>query len=239
MSLEIGSYVDRAGKVTGLPSSYLMGFIIRLNTDDLLIDELEDLASPLTLNTRTPPSVPGGYRRLSGLVNLERPPKIVVGPTDTHVPLIGHDAESLGAEIDMDREELKAHLEAQDARVDVRLKSFEQTVKDAMGEIRLNSVESRGELKAMHVELSHLKNIKGTVLAAAGATIIGVGSILAAMLSFGVASFDTGRETSQLVEEAKRQSVETRQLLEQIQTQQRAMTTSPAPSSAPPASSNK
>lgn len=122
---------------------------------------------------------------------------------------------------DMNREELKAHLENQDLKVDARLKSFEQTVKDAMSEIRLDSVESKGELKALHADLSSLKNVKSAVWGAAGATILGVGGIMAAMLSFGVASFDTGRETSQLVEAAKQQSQQTKALLEQIQAQQK------------------
>lgn len=155
-------------------------------------------------------------------------------------------------EIDMDREELKAHLEAQDLRVDARLKSFEQTVKDAMGEIRLNSAESMGELKAMHVELGHLKNIKGSIWGAAGATIIGVGGILAAILSYGNSNYDTARENSTVIaeakaqivtsgqkveesiramsaqlEEAKRQSAETQRLLEQVKNQQRSPSSLP------------
>lgn len=177
--------------------------------------------------SHTPGSLIASYGRVAAGPNAGVPPIIISGATDTHTPLIEHESDDAFAEIDMDREELKAHLEAQDARVDVRLKSFEQTVKDAMAEIRLNSVEAKGELKAMHVELGHLKNVKGTILAAAGATVIGIGGILAAVLSFGVASFDTGRETSQLVESAKEQTQATQKLLEQIQQQQKMLVAPP------------
>lgn len=156
-------------------------------------------------------------------------------------------SESTTSEIDMDREELRAHLENQDLKVDARLKSFEQTVKDAMAEIRLDSANVRGEIKAMHVELGHLKNIKGSIWGAAGATIIGVGGILTAMLSYGVANYDTARENTDLVaqakaqvvasqnkvdktleamnkqlEEAKKQSAESQKLLEEIRAHQAA-----------------
>lgn len=80
----------------------------------------------------------------------------------------------------------------------------------------------RGELKVMHAELSGLKNVKGSIWGAAGATIIGVVGVVAAMLSYGVANYDTGRETSQLVEAAKQQTEETRQLLKEIQAQQKS-----------------
>jgi hypothetical protein len=160
-------------------------------------------------------------------------------------------AENPKEPLDMDREELKAHLEAQDSRVDLRLMSFEQTIKDAMGEIRLNSAESMGELKAMHVELGHLKNIKGSIWGAAGATIVGVGGILAAILSYGNSSYDTARDNTTVIaeakaqivnsgqkvedslkamaaqlEDAKRQTAETQRLLEQVKVQQSSKSSS-------------
>lgn len=120
---------------------------------------------------------------------------------------------------DLNRDELKAHLENQNLKVDARLQSFEQIVKDGVGGVRYEMAEMRGELKVMHSELGSLKNIKGSIWGAAGATILGVGGIMAAMLSYGVANFDSGRETSQLIEVAKQQTLENKKLLDQIQAQ--------------------
>ena len=97
----------------------------------------------------------------------------------------------------------------------------------------------------MHVELGHLKNIKGSIWGAAGATIIGVGGILAAILSYGNSNYDTARENTTVIaeakaqivkssqkvddslkamssqlEEAKRQTAETQKLLEQVKAHQ-------------------
>lgn len=136
---------------------------------------------------------------------------------------------------DITREELDAKLDATNARLEARLSSFEGAIRETLAAVRQDSAEMRGELKVMHGDLGDLKNIKGSIWGAAGATIIGVGGILAAMLSFGVASFDTGRETSQLVEAAKQQTLDTKKLLEQIQSQQKLFT--PPPVTPPPSSS--
>lgn len=132
---------------------------------------------------------------------------------------------------DLNRDELKAHLENQNLKVDARLQSFEQTVKDAVGGVRHEMAEMRGELKVMHSEIGSLKNIKVSIWGAAGATILGVGGIMVAMLSYGVANFDSGRETSQLIEAAKQQTLDNKKLLDQIQAQQRNPATAPPPES--------
>lgn len=112
---------------------------------------------------------------------------------------------------ELSREELDAKLDATNARVDARLAAFENTVRETLAAIRQDSSEMRGELKAIHVDLSYLKNIKGSIWGAAGATVIGVGGILVAMLSFGVASYDTARENTVLVSESRAQIVESQQ----------------------------
>lgn len=137
---------------------------------------------------------------------------------------------------DITREELDAKLDATNARLEARLSSFEGAIRETLSAVRQDSAEMRGELKVMHGELSGLKNIKGSIWGAAGATVIGVGGIIAAMLGFGVASFDSGRETSQLVEAAKQQTTDTRKLLEQIQAQQKSLV---APTQSPPTPSPK
>ena len=109
---------------------------------------------------------------------------------------------------EISREELDAKLEATNAKVDARLASFENTVRETLAAIRQDSSEVRGEMKAIHVELGYLRNIKGSIWGAAGATVIGIGSVVAAMLSFGVASYDTARENTVLVGESKAQILE-------------------------------
>lgn len=152
-----------------------------------------------------------------------RPDDIAPKPSDTH-PMN-----------DITREELDAKLDATNARVEARLSSFEGMIRETLAAVRQDSAEMRGELKVMHSELSGLKNIKGSIWGAAGATIIGVGGILAAMLSFGIANYDAGRETSQLVEAAKLQTQDTRKLLEQIQAQQKSLVTPKTAEPSPPA----
>ncbi|ANI14452.1 hypothetical protein A9C11_10860 [Pseudomonas citronellolis] len=138
---------------------------------------------------------------------------------------------------DISREELDAKLEATNARVDARLASFESTVRETLSAIRQDSADMRGELKAIHVELSYLKNLKSSIWSAAGFTIAsviaGVGVIIGT-LAYGVSTFDSGRETSALIQEAKQQTNETRQLLEQIRAERLA-----PPAGQPPAAQPK
>lgn len=119
---------------------------------------------------------------------------------------------------DITREEMDAKLEATNARVDARLAGFESTVRETLAAVRQDSAETRGELKAIHVELTYLKNLKANIWGAAVVTI----GLVGAMLAYGVASFDSGRDTAQLVQEVKQQSADARKLLEDIQAQQRA-----------------
>ncbi|MGH8452264.1 hypothetical protein, partial [Pseudomonas sp.] len=66
-----------------------------------------------------------------------------------------------------------------------------------------------------------IKSMKANIWSA---TAVMVGTIVAVVgLSF--TAFDSGRETSALVQEAKQQATETRQLLEQIQAQQKSLET--------------
>ena len=116
---------------------------------------------------------------------------------------------------EISREELDAKLDATNAKVDARLASFENTVRETLAAIRQDSSEVRGEVKAIHVELGYLRNIKGSIWGAAGATVIGIGSVVATMLSFGVASYDTARENTVLVSESKAQILDSQQKVNQ------------------------
>lgn len=108
---------------------------------------------------------------------------------------------------DISREELDAKLSAVEARMDRRIADFQSDMRQAVSDFRL--------------EIQPLKGMKANIWSA---TAVMVGTIIAVVgLSF--TAFDSGRETSVLVQEAKQQSLETRQLLDQIQAQQKALTT--------------
>lgn len=117
---------------------------------------------------------------------------------------------------DLNREELDAKLQATEARMDARLERFDKDMRQAVSDFRL--------------EIQPLKNLKANIW---GATAVTIG-VMVAVLSYGVASFDSGRDTSAVIQEMKQQSFETRQLLEQIKAQQAALQAEPAADSAPP-----
>lgn len=110
---------------------------------------------------------------------------------------------------DMNREELDAKLSAVEARMDRRIADFQGDIRQAVSDFRL--------------EIQPLKGMKANIWSA---TAVMVGTIIAAV-SLSFTAFDSGRETSALVQEAKQQSLETKQLLEQIQRQQQATQTAP------------
>lgn len=100
------------------------------------------------------------------------------------------------------RPEIDAKLETIEARMDARLERFDKDVREIVNGFRL--------------EMAPVKNMKASIW---GSTAVIVGTIVAAVsMSFG--AFDSGRETAKLVQEMRQQSFETRQLLEQIKTQQ-------------------
>lgn len=131
-----------------------------------------------------------------------RPDDITPKPSDTE------------AMSDINREELDAKLSAVEARMDRRIADFQSDMRQAVSDFRL--------------EIQPIKGMKANIWSA---TAVMVGTIVAVVgLSF--TAFDSGRETSELVQEAKQQATETRKLLEQIQAQQKSMVTPQA--SAPP-----
>lgn len=141
-------------------------------------------------------------------------------------------AENPPEPLDMDREELKAHLEAQDLRVDARLKSFEQTVKDAMGEIRLEMSNLGGDLKAVERDLGHLKDLKssmrntslGIVSAIIGSAIaiyFGIQSSNSSLVSSTISGFGVGKDMATAQAAMTQQTKDTQEILRQVQEQQK------------------
>lgn len=116
---------------------------------------------------------------------------------------------------EMTRDELHAHLENQDLKVDARLRDFTQSVADSMKGInhRLDLIEK---------DISSVKGIKGVVITTAIASTLAIAGVLIGVLGYGASTYDTGRETTLLIQEARQQSIENRQLLEQIRSQQTA-----------------
>lgn len=111
------------------------------------------------------------------------------------------------------REELDAKLAMTEARMDARLERFDKDMRQVVSDFRLEVQP----LKSMKADLRSATGIiVGTVIATA---------VAVASLSFG--AFDSGRETSQLVEQAKQQSAENRKLLDQIEEKLKSIPTQP------------
>jgi hypothetical protein len=89
---------------------------------------------------------------------------------------------------------------------------------DTRAELRESSAGIHAELRAMHVDLSYLKNLKANIW---GAAVVTMG-LVGAFHTYGVSSFDSGRDTSELFQELKQQTRETRMLLEELKLQRAA-----------------
>ncbi|CAN7251488.1 hypothetical protein LJR159_000930 [Pseudomonas brassicacearum] len=114
---------------------------------------------------------------------------------------------------DITRDELKAHLENQDLKVDARLGKFEQRVSDGL-------TEMNHSLQLLDKDLAGLRGLKGTIILNSVLSVIAVVGIVIAVMSYGTSSFDSGRDTSQLLQELRQQSFENKQMLEQIKANQ-------------------
>jgi hypothetical protein len=115
---------------------------------------------------------------------------------------------------EINREELDAKLSAVEARMDRRIGDFQSDMRQAVSDFRL--------------EIQPIKGMKANIWSATAVMI----ATIVAVVSLSFTAFDSGRETSVLVQEAKQQTVETRKLLEQIQAQQKSIST-PAPTAPP------
>lgn len=114
---------------------------------------------------------------------------------------------------DISREELDARLENQQLKVDARLKEFEGRVTDGL-------TQMNHSLQLLDKDLAGVRGLKGTIILNSIISVIAIVGIVIAVMSYGVANFDSGRDTSAAIQEMKQQSIETRQLLEQIKAQQ-------------------
>lgn len=116
---------------------------------------------------------------------------------------------------DVSRDELKAHLELNELKVDSRLKDFEQRVTDGIGQVNQS-------LLLLDRDMAAFRGIKGTIILNSIISVIAIVGIVVGVMAYGVSSFDSGRDTSALINEIRQQSVETKQLLEQMKAQQSA-----------------
>ncbi|HIE1504179.1 TPA: type II secretion system protein [Pseudomonas aeruginosa] len=127
---------------------------------------------------------------------------------------------------DISREELNARLENQNLKVDARLKEFEGKVTDGLKQMNHS-------LQLLEKDLSGVRGLKSTIILNSVLSVIAIVGIVIAVMAYGVANFDSGRETSALIQEAKQQASETRQLLEQIRTERLAPSDSQPPAAQP------
>lgn len=114
---------------------------------------------------------------------------------------------------DITREEFNARLENQQLKVDARLKEFEGKVTDGLSQMNQS-------LQLLDKDLAGVRGLKGTIILNSILSVIAIVGIVIAVMAYGVANFDSGRDTSAALQDMKQQSAETRQLLEQIKAQQ-------------------
>ncbi|WP_212625098.1 hypothetical protein [Pseudomonas sp. PP3] len=114
---------------------------------------------------------------------------------------------------DITREELNARLDNQQLKVDARLKEFEGKVSDGL-------MQMNHSLQLLDKDLAGVRGLKGTIILNSILSVIAIVGIVIAVMAYGVANFDSGRDTSAALQDMKQQSAETRLLLEQIKAQQ-------------------
>jgi len=115
---------------------------------------------------------------------------------------------------DITREELNALLENHQLKADARLKEFEGRVADGL-------LKMDHSLQLLDRDLSGVRGLKGTIILNSVLSVIAIVGITIAVMAYGVANFDSGRDTSAALQEMKQQSFETRQLLQQVKEQQK------------------
>lgn len=119
--------------------------------------------------------------------------------------------------------ELDAKLEAIEARSDARLSRFEDRIDQAILEMRRDREELKRGLEAdQQARRDELRNLKTNLWVAAITVILGVAAFNATVLSNMVASFDSGRSTAEAIGKAGQEVEKARELLEQVQQQQKA-----------------
>lgn len=116
---------------------------------------------------------------------------------------------------DITREELNARLENQQLKADARLKDFEGRIADGFTQINHS-------LQLLDKDLSGVKGLRGTIITNSILSVIAIVGIVIAVMAYGVANFDSGRDTASAIQEVRQQSAETKALLEQIKAQQEA-----------------
>ncbi|MNE02295.1 hypothetical protein D3C80_947660 [compost metagenome] len=135
--------------------------------------------------------------------------RVLKSPIETELPTY------TTAMNDITREELNALLENHQLKADARLKEFEGRVADGL-------LKMDHSLQLLDKDLSGVRGLKGTIILNSVLSVIAIVGITIAVMAYGVANFDSGRDTSAALQEMKQQSFETRQLLEQVKAQQKA-----------------
>ncbi len=144
--------------------------------------------------------------------------KIINTPPPKAVDPLGRDKNrhpaDTGSMNDITREELNSLLENHQLKADARLKDFEGRVADGL--LRMDH-----SLQLLDKDLAGVRGLRGTIILNSVLSVIAIVGITIAVMAYGVANFDSGRDTSAALQEMKQQSFETRQLLEQVKAQQK------------------
>lgn len=115
---------------------------------------------------------------------------------------------------DITRTELNTLLENHQLKADARFKDFEGRVADGL-------LKMDHSLQLLDKDLASVRGLRSTIILNSVLSVIAIVGITIAVMAYGVANFDSGRDTSAALQEMKQQSLETRQLLEQVKAQQK------------------
>lgn len=139
------------------------------------------------------------------------------------------------------REEVNARLETIEVRMDGRVAAIQASIDSFIG--RMEERGLRADDRFARIEESQrdtqssLGSLKTTIIVTAVSTVLaivlGVAAFNATVLSNMVASFDSGKSTSEAQAEVKRQAQETATLLKEMQEQRRPSQSAAAPVPSP------
>jgi len=151
------------------------------------------------------------------------------------------------------REEFDAKLETIEVRMDGRVASIEANINGFMGRMEERSLRSDERFKSMDERMGRFEQIMGdtqtsiqasisnlkttmivTALSTVLAIVLGVAAFNSTVLSNMLASFESGKNTSAVQAEVKRQAEETAALLKQLQERMPSTPPMPAPTQQPP-----
>ncbi|MDP9902924.1 hypothetical protein [Variovorax ginsengisoli] len=146
-----------------------------------------------------------------------------MGSSDSPAP--ANDSSDNRAMAEMTREELNAKLELVQERNDSRLSLFEQRMDNALAEMRGDRADLKDDIRGLQSDIKSFRvHIISTVVVTGIAVISGVAAFNATVLSNMVASFESGKNTAQLIGDATKRLEVLQDRIEAAQSNRQAPT---------------